>query len=436
MARLMSTLPLLGLAAKLGHVEIVTLLLDAGARIDDVDDRQNTACHAAAREGHFDVVKLLVARNANVSLRNRANETPLVSLIERNNESLVMMLIDATMAAGMPLDAKEACLAATVSTDVIRLLLFKYRINLSAMYDSLGRTALHRAVWRSRGLDVLNMLIDVAGIDVDARDEIGCTAAHTACTMRDIGALARLIAAGANLELADNNGETPLHYSLYDMSGQSTTMLLAAGANANAINNSGRSVCHMAIATPHAPLPALLAFGANLDEPVYGDVTPRQQLKTSLPTTEEIALARRRVRSVQLTFVRQRAFEVCVALQSIGLDALCLCEILVHSCGQVAPVVPFHICLVATRDSRQTSALRIRVELALRRNDVVNASLRWRCRRCWRRSWIVAGDSVIDIRLPTATPSYDYPNRNNDDDKQYQKQHNTNDNASVQSAVV
>jgi ankyrin repeat protein len=335
--------PVLGLAAKLGHVEIVTLLLDAGARIDDVDDRQNTACHAAAREGHFDVVKLLVAHNANVSLRNRANETPLVSLIERNNESLVMMLIDATMAAGMPLDAKEACLAATVSTDVIRLLLFKYRINLSAMYDSLGRTALHRAVWRSRGLDVLNMLIDVAGIDVDARDEIGCTAAHTACTMRDIGALARLIAAGANLELADNNGETPLHYSLYDMSGQSTTMLLAAGANANAINNSGRSVCHMAIATPHAPLPALLAFGANLDEPVYGDVTPRQQLKTSLPTTEEIALARRRVRSVQLTFVRQRAFEVCVALQSIGLDALCLCEILVHSCGQVAPVVPFHV---------------------------------------------------------------------------------------------
>jgi hypothetical protein len=70
--------PLLGLAAKLGHVEIVTLLLDAGARIDNVDDRQNTACHAAASEGHFDVVKLLVARNANVSLRNRANETPLV----------------------------------------------------------------------------------------------------------------------------------------------------------------------------------------------------------------------------------------------------------------------------------------------------------------------------------------------------------------------
>jgi ankyrin repeat protein len=58
----------LHLAAQLGHVEIVALLLDAGAHIDDVNDYHDTACHAAVRECRIDVVKLLVARNANLSL--------------------------------------------------------------------------------------------------------------------------------------------------------------------------------------------------------------------------------------------------------------------------------------------------------------------------------------------------------------------------------
>jgi ankyrin repeat protein len=68
-----------------------------------------------------------------------------------------------------------------------------------------------------RDSKVLDMLIGAAGIDVDARDEMGCTAAHIASAMCDAGALARLVAAGANLELADNNGDTPLHCTVVSM---------------------------------------------------------------------------------------------------------------------------------------------------------------------------------------------------------------------------
>lgn len=222
----------------------------------------------------------------------------------------------------------------------------KHRIDFSAIRDSGGCTPLHRAV-EGAGFNVpkvVSMLIEVAGVDVDARDQDGYTAAHVACTMRDADALTCLVAAGANLELANNIGNTPLLIFQFSTTVRIVTTLLAGGANVLARNTSGSTACHLACQMSHVSLPALLAFGANLDEPADNNgATPRQLLKTAPPTTEDIALARQSVHSVQLSLVRKRAFEICVALRSLDLDALCMCEILPHSCGPVAPFVPFYI---------------------------------------------------------------------------------------------
>jgi ankyrin repeat protein len=91
--------PLLCLAAKLGHVEIVALLLEAGARIDDVDYFHESACHAAVHGGHIGVVELLIAHHADISLRNEYNGTPISISIIKKNERLLMLLIDAALAA-------------------------------------------------------------------------------------------------------------------------------------------------------------------------------------------------------------------------------------------------------------------------------------------------------------------------------------------------
>lgn len=137
---------MLVVAARHGRAEIVALLLDLGARIDDSNATRETACHVAVRNGCTAVVKLLVARNANVSLRNGFGQMPINIAIDNKNERLVMLLVDAAMASGMPLDNETTCLAATVSADVIQLLLFKHQINLSAIRNHSGRTPLHEAV--------------------------------------------------------------------------------------------------------------------------------------------------------------------------------------------------------------------------------------------------------------------------------------------------
>jgi hypothetical protein len=45
----------------------------------------------------------------------------------------------------------------------------------------------------------------------------------------------------------------------------------------------------------------------------------------------------------RIDFVRDRALRVCIGLQSLELDALQLCEILLFASGRVAQLILFHI---------------------------------------------------------------------------------------------
>jgi ankyrin repeat protein len=55
-------------------VQVVSYLLDAGAHIDDRDDRGRTALMIAAEGGHEEIADLLVARGADASLKDKAGK--------------------------------------------------------------------------------------------------------------------------------------------------------------------------------------------------------------------------------------------------------------------------------------------------------------------------------------------------------------------------
>jgi hypothetical protein len=62
----------------------------------------------------------------------------------------------------------------------------------------------------------------------------------------------------------------------------------------------------------------------------------------ALPTADEIDAARHRIAKARLDLVRERAFQICVGLQSFRLNALQLCEILMHSFGALGSLIAFH----------------------------------------------------------------------------------------------
>jgi ankyrin repeat protein len=59
-------------AAGSGHIDVVRLLLDRGASIDQIVPGEENALIQASETGHLNVVKLLVARGADVNARAEA----------------------------------------------------------------------------------------------------------------------------------------------------------------------------------------------------------------------------------------------------------------------------------------------------------------------------------------------------------------------------
>ncbi|MBY0358054.1 MAG: ankyrin repeat domain-containing protein [Candidatus Obscuribacterales bacterium] len=85
--------PLKLAAGKPGCVEIVRVLLDGGAKVNE-SDNDFTALHSAVFAGDFEIVKLLVSHGADVNARNSMKQTPLARAKKQNAVQIEKYLIE------------------------------------------------------------------------------------------------------------------------------------------------------------------------------------------------------------------------------------------------------------------------------------------------------------------------------------------------------
>jgi ankyrin repeat protein len=179
---------------------------------------------AAAARGDAAEIKRLAATGTDVNVRDGYGRTPLhVATFKKNRDA-----ITALVHAGADINAKEndrydAVTIAAVADDVgtLRMLLHlgASAKQITSRYDG---TALIAAAHLGHDL-VVKMLID-AGAPLDHVNNLGWTALIESIVLGDGGkrhieTLRALVHAGANINLADRNGQTPLalargkHYS-------------------------------------------------------------------------------------------------------------------------------------------------------------------------------------------------------------------------------
>jgi ankyrin repeat protein len=138
----------LGDAAKAGHENVVKLLLASGAEVNLHSESRGGALHAAARFGHATILDLLIANGADVNL-NAIRGTPLHRA-----------------AYGLAKGKDDKC------AEMVKRLLAK-GADVNAKDPQMGRTPLHVAVDRGR-YKTAEVLI-AAGADVNATDNDGQT---------------------------------------------------------------------------------------------------------------------------------------------------------------------------------------------------------------------------------------------------------------------
>lgn len=81
-------------ASKNGHLDVVTMLLQQGAKVNEVDEYELTALHWAAEHGHIDVVEALLKRpEIDVHVRSSMYGTPLDVASNNEHVNVVEMLL-------------------------------------------------------------------------------------------------------------------------------------------------------------------------------------------------------------------------------------------------------------------------------------------------------------------------------------------------------
>ena len=282
-------------AVSCGHYDTSQFFIAHGADINSRDGNGATPLHFAAFYDQFFLAQLLISRGADVSAINNEGKTP---LHEVKSKGVASLLID----SGANVNASKIQAASDqyfyhtdgslyrsysysfgnqVNTDPSQgatplhyavesnnyelVELFSHRgANLNAS-DIKGKTALHKV----ESVEIAKFLIE-NGADINARDDSDCTPLHCASGVAlDPSMMDNLIAAmtpsslipksqnnqkdrksivsllieiGADINIVDNEGQSPVFYAVIGRDLDVVKLLIRHGSDISITDNSGKNV--------------------------------------------------------------------------------------------------------------------------------------------------------------------------------------------------
>ena len=117
----------------------------------------------------------------------------------------------------------------------------------------------------------------VAGADLNVTEEYGRTPMHNAISGGHDACVKKLIEAGADVNVVNAYGHAPLHFAAWKGHDTLCKMLVAAGANPNVVNSDDNTPLHQAVATGYDTVcKTLIIEGGNPDVVNGAGETPLQ----------------------------------------------------------------------------------------------------------------------------------------------------------------
>ena len=264
---------------------VVSLAMAPAAVAQDADG--TTPLHWAAHENDLSAVQRLIKQGANVNAKNDYGATPMSEAAVTGNAALLEALLKAGADAESPnADGQTALMvvARTGNVEAARVLIAR-GANVNAVEKWRGQTALMWAVAQGQPAMVRELI--ARGAQVNARSTVNSwsrqVTAEPRAIYRPAGGLtpllfaaregcvacaAALIEGGADLELADPEGISPLLMAVINTRWDLAMLLLGKGADANTWDYWGRSALYAAVDLNTIPR------GGRPDRPSLDETTP------------------------------------------------------------------------------------------------------------------------------------------------------------------
>ena len=246
--------------------EILELLLTSGAEVNATDDRNQTALHLAAKGNNPKIVKLLLEFGADNSIKDEDGCTAfyIAALYCKTGN------IESFLNFNHPFNVNEqnfggnaplhyACLLGL--TECIELILHRgngdvnitnaegrtplFNVCLESGHYYFGPYCLHRNVNHEQNKKNAEILI-YSGANVNISDNRGLTPLMLACRSRNEKLVESLLNAEADIEMTDNHGNTALMFACDNNDPAIVELLLSRAANVNSTNHDGISPLHFA----------------------------------------------------------------------------------------------------------------------------------------------------------------------------------------------
>ncbi len=224
------------------------------------------------------IVKLLIENNADLRIYDRDNESPLEQLFTKFKESTTLSILESLPDIHIA-DIYDRNTALHYAARRNYTKCIDYLIDKGANPNTLNRQgqspiflAAKSGAWQS-----IESLAD-RGADVNLRDIVDkkqWSPIFYAISKSNVGCVVELIKHGADVNLVDGAGLTPIFYVFHDI--QLVSLLVMSGANLEVADKHGRTPLIHAVLSDNAQMVELLVrYGANVDHRDNKSWTPVQ----------------------------------------------------------------------------------------------------------------------------------------------------------------
>ncbi|CAK9078798.1 unnamed protein product [Durusdinium trenchii] len=249
-----------------GSLVLEALLRDRCLPPDAADECGQTALQVAASKGHLDCMSLLLEAGADQNKQDSLGQTALHLASEAGRQEAVQLLLEngaeSELVAGYDEETPLHLAALAGCTEVVRLLL-EHGADRDCVTIN-GEAALHLAAKASE-VEVVRLLLEDGDDKDKAQSLSGATALHLAAGYGSAEVVELLLEAKADQDKTALCGKTALHEAAEVGQLKVVRLLLQAAVDMNKVTRSGTTALQLALVFGHQEVAELLQTHAELE---------------------------------------------------------------------------------------------------------------------------------------------------------------------------